>query len=89
MTNRYSRSSEAQEESKAPLFRTDIVLSIPNIMMRPSLEDIQSILNKSVQVILKMTEQVPQWEHLCQQQRLQQKVMKKVNVILTCVPYFP
>ncbi|ELU05307.1 hypothetical protein CAPTEDRAFT_162628 [Capitella teleta] len=79
MTNRYSRSSEAQDESKAPLFRTDIVLAIPNIIMRPSLEDIQSVLNKSVQVILKMTSHVPQWEHLCQQQRQQQKVMKKVN----------
>ena len=90
MTNRYSRGADAQEETKPPLFRTDIILAIPNVMMRPSLEDIQAVLNKSIQVILKMTENVPQWEHLCQQQRQQQKVMKKVAVcwcgLSACLP---
>ena len=78
ISNRYARSLETQDESKPPLFRTDITLAIPNVMMRPSLEDIQSSLNKSVQVILKMCETIPQWEHMCQQQRQQQKVMNKV-----------
>ena len=75
MVNRYSKlDNDHGGDKKAPLFRADIVLQLPNVVMKPSLEDIQSSLNKCIQIILKMTEAVPQWEHLVQQQRLQQKV---------------
>ena len=75
MINRFTKlERDSAQEKKPPLFRADIVLQIPNVVMKPSLEDIQAALNKCVQIILKMTEAVPQWEHLVQQQRLQQKV---------------
>ena len=70
----FSKTGDIVEDTKPPLFRANIVLAIPSIVMRPSLEDIQNGLNKSVQVILKMTEKIPQWQHLIQQQKQQQKV---------------
>lgn len=71
--NRYAR-GELSDDQKPPLFKADIILAIPNVVMRPTLEDIQSSLNKSVQVILKMSESVPQWKHLLNMQKQQQKV---------------
>ena len=38
------------EDNRPPLFKADIILAIPNVVMKPSLDDIQSSLNKSVQV---------------------------------------
>ena len=70
----FSKTGDIVEDTKPPLFRANVVLAIPSIVMRPSLEDIQNGLNKSVQVILKMTEKIPQWQHLIQQQKQQQKV---------------
>ena len=70
----FSKTGDIVEDSKPPLFRANVILAIPSIVMRPSLEDIQNGLNKSVQVILKMTEKIPQWQHLIQQQKQQQKV---------------
>ena len=43
-------------------------------MMKPSLEDVQATLNKAIQMILKMSEAIPQWEHMKKQQKQQQKV---------------
>jgi hypothetical protein len=37
-------------------FQADIVLEIPTVSMRPSLDDIQQSLNKAVQFILKTTQ---------------------------------
>ncbi len=70
----FNKSGEAIEDVKPPLFKADIILAIPSIVMRPSLEDIQNAVNKSVQTILKMSENIPQWQHLIQQQKQQQKV---------------
>ncbi len=70
----FSTAADALDDGKPPLFRVDIVLAIPAIVMRPSLEDVQASLNKAVQIILRMTENVPQWQHLVQQQMQQQKV---------------
>lgn len=61
-------------DSKPPLFRADIVLAIPNVVMKPSLDDLQSALNKAVQLILKTSQDIPQWEHLIFHQKQQQKV---------------
>ena len=74
MKSGFSKSGDIVEDSKPAIFRANIVLAIPSIVMRPSLEDIQNSLNKGVQVILKMTEKLPQWQHLIQQQKQQQKV---------------
>jgi dynein heavy chain len=77
-SNKYTK-DEMKEDQKVPLFSADIVLQIPNVVMKPSLDDLQSSLNKAVQVILKASQDIPQWEHLIIHQRQQQKV--------TC-PYF-
>ena len=74
MSNRFAKREKKESDKKPPLFHADIVLAIPNVVMRPSLEDIQATLNKAVQVMLKMSENIPQWDHLVSQQRQQQKV---------------
>jgi len=65
-----------------PLFAADIVLQIPNVVTKPTLEDLQSSLNKAVQVILKASQDIPQWEHLIINQRQQQKVMSAIFVFM-------
>ena len=72
-SNKYTK-DKFEEDTKPPLFRADIVLQIPNVVMKPSLDDLQSSLNKAVQVILKTSQEIPQWEHLIIHQKQQQKV---------------
>ncbi|XP_062377845.1 dynein axonemal heavy chain 5 [Sardina pilchardus] len=48
---------------QVPLFKASIQLAIPNIVLRPSLEDIQSILNKVVNTVLSMAKDLPLWEY--------------------------
>lgn len=69
---------ELKEDPKPPLFKADVILAIPNVVMKPSLEDLQHTLNKAVQIILKASANIPQWEH----QTLQQKQQQKVGIIL-------
>ncbi len=69
----YGKSKDA-EESKVPLFKTDIVLAIPLIQIRPSLDKIQKYLTDAVQTILRMTNDFPTWRHAKVQQQQQQKV---------------
>nr|XP_006825999.1 PREDICTED: dynein heavy chain 5, axonemal [Saccoglossus kowalevskii] len=78
-SNKYmSRTQDTkQEESKVPLFKADIVLAIPSVVMRPSLEDIQQTLNKSIQLILKMSQNISLWEHTVTIQKALQKPMDK------------
>jgi len=59
---------------QTPLFKADVVLSIPQVVLKPSPEEIQMSLNKAVQVILKMFEGIPQRKHLTNQQKQQHKV---------------
>nr|XP_015210363.1 PREDICTED: dynein heavy chain 5, axonemal-like [Lepisosteus oculatus] len=47
--------------AQAPLFKAAFQLAIPNIVMRPSLDDIQSTLNKAVNTILSMAKDIPLW----------------------------
>ncbi|XP_075265378.1 dynein axonemal heavy chain 5-like isoform X2 [Convolutriloba macropyga] len=68
----YGKSKDT-EESKVPLFKTDIVLAIPLIQIKPSLDSIQKYLTDSVQTILKMTTEFPTWRHAKVQQQQQQK----------------
>ena len=72
-SNKYTK-DKFDEDQKPPLFCADIVLQIPNVVMKPSLDDLQSSLNKAVQVILKASMDIPQWEHLIMHQKQQQKV---------------
>ncbi|XP_064627182.1 dynein axonemal heavy chain 5-like isoform X2 [Lineus longissimus] len=77
MTNKYTKDSRDQS-NKVPLFKGDIILAIPNILLRPSLDDIQTVLNKAVQVILKMTQEFPQWNQLILHQKQQQKELEQM-----------
>ena len=48
---------------RGAFFSAQIVLEIPQIVMKASLDDIQQILNKAVQVILRTTQNVSEWSH--------------------------
>ncbi|XP_063254253.1 dynein axonemal heavy chain 5-like isoform X3 [Prinia subflava] len=50
------------EAHRVPLFRAEIQLAIPNIVLRPSLEDIQSAVNKAVNIILSVAKDIPLWK---------------------------
>ncbi|KAJ8315371.1 LOW QUALITY PROTEIN: hypothetical protein KUTeg_007521 [Tegillarca granosa] len=77
-SNKYTK--ETQEDSKPPLFKAEIVLAIPNVVMKPSLDDLQSSLNKAVQIILKTSCDIPQWDHLLVHQKQQQKDLEMAAV---------
>ncbi|MGH0159990.1 UNVERIFIED_CONTAM: hypothetical protein FKN15_038542 [Acipenser sinensis] len=47
--------------NQAPLFKAAIQLAIPNVLMRPSLDEIQAVLNKTVNTILSMAKDIPLW----------------------------
>ncbi|MBN3299228.1 DYH5 protein, partial [Amia calva] len=47
--------------AQTPLFRATIQLAIPNVVIRPSLDDIQSALNKAVNTVLSMAKEIPLW----------------------------
>ncbi|XP_076466904.1 dynein axonemal heavy chain 5-like [Babylonia areolata] len=74
--NRYTLGDEGKEDPKPPLFKVDVVLAIPNVVMKPNLEDLQHCLNKGVQIILKASQDIPQWEHQVLHQRQQQKELE-------------
>lgn len=60
---RYVGEQVIREQLRNPLFRTDIVLSIPNVLVRPSMDDMQSQLNKSANTMLKIGQDIPEWLH--------------------------
>jgi dynein heavy chain len=45
------------------LLKADVILAIPNIAVKPTLEDMQSSLNKSIQAMLKISQDLPEWKH--------------------------
>ncbi|CAH1269411.1 DNAH5 [Branchiostoma lanceolatum] len=56
--------SDADKKSKKeniPMFRADMALAIPNIVMTPALDEIQQTLNRAVQAILGVSRGVAQW----------------------------
>ena len=44
-----------------PFFRTNAVLAIPNIIMVPTLDEVQQSLNKAAHLILSVSKGVAQW----------------------------
>ncbi|KAJ7420669.1 dynein heavy chain 5, axonemal-like protein [Willisornis vidua] len=50
------------ETQRVPLFKAEIQLTIPNVVLRPSLEDIQSAVNKAVNTILSIAKDIPLWK---------------------------
>ncbi|XP_029979746.1 dynein heavy chain 5, axonemal [Sphaeramia orbicularis] len=55
--------SSSSSSFSPPLFRTSIQLAIPNIVLRPSFDDIQSVINKLVGVVLSVTKDIPLWTY--------------------------
>lgn len=72
-SNKYAK-DHAKDDAKPPLFCADIVLQIPNVVMKPSLDELQISLSKAVLIVLKMSQDIPQWDHLMLHQKQQQKV---------------
>ncbi|XP_055363688.1 dynein axonemal heavy chain 5 [Betta splendens] len=69
---KYQPASSYSSPSPPPLFRASIQLSIPNIVLRPSLDDIQTTLNKLVNVLLSVTRDIPLWTYSHLQYKQQQ-----------------
>jgi dynein heavy chain len=76
-TNKYKGGEVIREKVKNPLFKADVILAIPNVTAKPSLEDMQSQLNKSVQAILKMSQDLPEWKHSFKLKEQQIKEIEK------------
>uniref|UniRef100_A0A803VXQ7 Dynein axonemal heavy chain 5 n=1 Tax=Ficedula albicollis TaxID=59894 RepID=A0A803VXQ7_FICAL len=56
-----NHSMSKKKKGAHPIIRTNIKLSIPNIIMTPSLDEVQQTLNKAVDSIMKVTKGVRQW----------------------------
>ncbi|XP_076449104.1 dynein axonemal heavy chain 5-like [Babylonia areolata] len=74
--------SDAKNTSR-PFFTTDIVLSIPNIVMQPSVEEVQTGLNKAVQCIIAVSKGILKWnklpEIIRQTKKLNSQMVKQVK----------
>ncbi|XP_042366785.1 dynein axonemal heavy chain 5 [Plectropomus leopardus] len=67
-----SSSSCGGQSAPPPLFRASIQLAIPNIVLRPSLDDIQSAVNRLVSAVLSVTKDIPLWTYAHLQYKQQQ-----------------
>ncbi len=76
-TNKYVGGQVFREKVKNPLFKADVILAIPNVTVKPTLDDMQAQLNKSVQSILKMSQDVPEWLHSQKLREIQIKEIEK------------
>lgn len=55
-------SGEQQDkDDRVPVLKLELALSIPNLTIRPNLDDVQSIVNQVVQTILAVHKRVYQW----------------------------
>ena len=59
-----SGSTQYGKNPHKPFFRTELVLSIPNIVLQPRLEDIQLSLNRVTGLILDVSKKVNNWKPL-------------------------
>uniref|UniRef100_A0A8C2YDG1 Dynein axonemal heavy chain 5 n=1 Tax=Coturnix japonica TaxID=93934 RepID=A0A8C2YDG1_COTJA len=56
-----NHSASKKKTSAHPIIKTSINLSIPNIVMKPSLDEVQQTLNRAVESIVKVMKGVGQW----------------------------
>ncbi|GAB1603059.1 dynein axonemal heavy chain 5 [Argonauta hians] len=64
--------------TKTPLFLSKIVLQIPNVVLSPSLDEVQQSLNKSAQLIVQTAQNIVPWNHFVLQQKQQMKEMEQL-----------
>ncbi|RMC15911.1 hypothetical protein DUI87_08116 [Hirundo rustica rustica] len=76
-----NHSMSKQKKGAHPIIRTNINLSIPNIIMTPSLDEIQQTLNKAVDCIVKVMKGVRQWS---KERISKRKVLERKAVLLQC-----
>ena len=57
----YGESADHKKTDVRPAFKVDLALAIPNVMLKPRLEDIQQSLNATVQCIVGVHKKVYQW----------------------------
>ena len=50
-----------KKTSRQPLFSSNVILSLPNVVMRPSLDDIQHVVNQGVHLMVGITKEVYLW----------------------------
>ena len=58
--NVYGDSDDSRYENRV-IFRGDVTLAIPNIVMQPGLDEIQQAVNKAAQFIVSVAKEVLQW----------------------------
>ncbi|KAL4222174.1 Dynein heavy chain 8 [Mactra antiquata] len=73
-------------DSRIPFFTADITLSIPNVVMSPSLEDVQHALNKACQFVLDVSKGVNQWGQPREQSDSANKTGRRSNLPLVQSP---
>ncbi|XP_068092796.1 dynein axonemal heavy chain 5-like isoform X3 [Hyperolius riggenbachi] len=86
VSSKYQTTKLTKEHISSPLFKAEIHLAIPNVVMRPSLEDIQSAVNKAINIVLSAAKDIPLWNfaHLHhKQQQLEQNAARDLGDELT------
>ncbi|XP_073486924.1 dynein axonemal heavy chain 5-like [Aquarana catesbeiana] len=86
VSSKYQTTKLTKDHTSNPLFKAEIHLAIPNVVMRPSLEDIQSAVNKAINIILSAAKDIPLWNfaHLHhKQQQLEQNAARDLGDELT------
>ncbi|XP_051632386.1 dynein axonemal heavy chain 5-like, partial [Manacus candei] len=76
-----NQSASKQKKGACPMIRTSINLSIPNIIMTPSLDEVQQMLNKAVNSIVKVMKGVGQWS---KERRSKKKMLERKVAVLRC-----
>ncbi|XP_032037004.1 dynein heavy chain 5, axonemal-like [Aythya fuligula] len=79
--SRYQMTKSVKPQ-RVPLFKTEFQLSIPNVVLRPSLEDIQSAVNKAVNIILSIAKDIPLWKFAYLHHKQQVSVEQAVAIEL-------
>ena len=57
----YGEYNDDKKTSRQPPFSSNVLLSLPNVVMRPSLDDIQQVVNQGVQLMVGITKEVYLW----------------------------
>ncbi|KAM9098289.1 dynein axonemal heavy chain 5 [Sarcophilus harrisii] len=78
---RDSENPSKPKQNSLPIFRANIILSIPNISMAPVLDDVQQTLNRAVECIISVMKGVGQWskERLPTKKLLERKIVNLRN----------
>ncbi|GAA49452.1 dynein heavy chain 5 axonemal [Clonorchis sinensis] len=68
-----------EPEVSVPLLKVNLTLAIPNVTIKPSIEELQTGLNTVTKGILHVTEAVQPWQHMLMCQQQQQREIKRLS----------